>query len=106
MPNPNPQEATMNTTSSDELGASRKQLAYLRALANRAGQTFTYPATSRDANREIRRLKRAQPSGGAERQLEHREIADAIARGPEDAARIRSSEVAGYGATATWKERS
>jgi len=36
---------------------SARQLDYLRALANRTGQTFTYPRTSRDASREIQRLK-------------------------------------------------
>jgi len=36
-----------------------RQLAYLRSLAIRAGQTFTYPQTRRQASREIHRLKRA-----------------------------------------------
>jgi hypothetical protein len=104
MPNPNPQEATM-TTGSDEPRPSRKQLAYLRALANHSGQTFRYPRTRRDASREIQRLKDAQPDSRAERELERREIADAIARGPEDAAHVRTSELTEYGSTATWRDR-
>jgi len=84
---------------------TRRQLAYLRSLANRTGQTFTYPRTRRQASHEIQRLEQAQPSTRTERAIERKDIADAIARGPEDACRVRSTEVAGYG-TATWNERS
>jgi hypothetical protein len=49
---------------------SAKQLPYLRAHANRAGQTFTYPATSRQASAEIRRLKATAPSTPAELAIE------------------------------------
>jgi hypothetical protein len=85
---------------------TRKQLAYLRALALRAGQTFAYPRTARQASREIRRLKQALPSTRTERALERKDIADALASGPNDAARVRPAEIAGYGSSATWKERS
>ena len=68
---------------------TRRQLVYLRSLATRTGQTFTYPHTRRQASREI-----------------EREIADAIARGEADAARVQAREVSGYGSTAAWKERS
>jgi hypothetical protein len=83
-----------------------KQLAYLRSLANRAGQTFTYPRTRGQASREIQRLKQAQPSSRIERQVERKAIADAIANGLQDAARVTDREVDGYGSTATWKDRS
>ena len=56
-----------------------RQLNYLRALANRTGQTFTYPRTRREASREIERLKQAQPSTRIERKLERKDIADAVA---------------------------
>ena len=80
-----------------------KQLAYLRALADRAGQTFAYPRTARQASAEIRRLRAQKPSGRVERVLERREIADAVARGPEDAARVEvDRDVTGFGSTATW----
>ncbi len=81
-----------------------KQLAYLRALADRAGQTFAYPRTARQASAEIRRLRAQKPSGRVERAIERREIADAIARGPEDAGRVDvDREVTGFGSTATWR---
>ena len=35
---------------------TRKQLAFLRALAHRTGTTFTYPKTRREASREIAQL--------------------------------------------------
>ncbi len=83
-----------------------KQLAYLRSLATRPGQTFAYPRTRKQASREIQRLKQAAPSFRTERSIERKDIADAIASGPEDASRVRPSEVTGYGSNATWKERS
>lgn len=83
-----------------------KQLAYLRALAERTGQTFATPRTSRDASAEIRRLKAAPADTRRERRMERDEIADAIAAGPQDSARVTRSEVVGYGASATWSRRS
>jgi Protein of unknown function (DUF3072) len=81
-----------------------KQLAYLRALAERAGQTFAYPHTRRQASAEIRRLRAQKPTGRVERRIERREIADAIARGPNDAAGIDlDRDVTGYRSTATWR---
>ena len=58
-----------------------KQLAYLRALANRTGQTFTYPRTPAAASRQIQRLMNARPSTGLERALE-----------TDDRARIEAAE--------------
>jgi hypothetical protein len=84
--------------------ATRKQLAYLRALAAKTGQTFTPPRTSAEASREIQRLKQARPMTGAELEIE-REIADAITHGNRDATRFRPSEVTGYGSNATWSQR-
>ena len=81
-----------------------KQLAYLRSLANRAGQTFAYPRTAAQASREIRRLKNAAPSSRTERALERQQIADAIATGPDGGARHRATATpTGYGSTATWR---
>ena len=78
-----------------------RQLRYLRSLAQRTGQTFTYPHTAAEASREIDRLKRARPSSLAELEIE-REIADAVAVGERDAARVRADEIDGYGSSATW----
>jgi hypothetical protein len=83
-----------------------KQLAYLRALTERTGQTFATPRTSRGASAEIRRLKATPAESRLERRIERAEIADAIATGPQDSARVIPSEVAGYGSSATWSQRS
>jgi hypothetical protein len=74
-----------------------KQLAYLRALAERTGQTFATPRTSQDASAEIRRLKSAPTESQLERRIEHNEIADAIGTGSEDGVRVTRSEVTGHG---------
>lgn len=79
-----------------------RQLAYLKNLANRTGQTFTYPQTSRQASAEINRLRHAQPSSRTERYIERKLIADQIATGPLDAARVRDDEISGRGSSATW----
>jgi hypothetical protein len=81
---------------------TQRQLAYLRSLATRTGQTFAYPRTRRQASREIQRLKRARSSTHAERLIERKDIADAIARGPKDAAAVRPDEVAGSGSNCRW----
>jgi hypothetical protein len=96
----------MTPTPTGSERSTPRQLAYLKALATRAGQTFAYPRTRADASREIERLKHTEPSGRVERAVEHKQIADAIADGPDDAARVRPSEITGYGSSATWKERS
>jgi hypothetical protein len=83
-----------------------KQLAYLRALAERTSQTFVTPRTRRDASAEIRRLKATPAEGVIERRIERDDIADAIGGGPEDSARVIASEVTGYGSSATWSRRS
>jgi hypothetical protein len=83
-----------------------KQLAYLRALAERTGQTFATPRTSRDASAEIRRLKAAPAESQLERKIERDEIADAISTGAEDSVRVGRNEVTGYGSSATWRQRS
>ncbi len=79
-----------------------RQLAYLKALAQRTGQTFAYPTTMADASAEINRLKKAQPSSRTERYVERKLIADQIASGPLDAARVREDEISGRGSSATW----
>lgn len=83
--------------------ATAKQLSYLKALADRTGQTFTYPTTAAQASREIQRLKRTRCDSSADRRRERKEIADAIHAGPDNvAARVRADEVDGYGGQATW----
>jgi len=79
-----------------------RQLSYLRSLANRAGQTFTYPTTTAQASAEINRLKNTRPSSRTERRVERKLIADQIQAGPLDAARVREHEISGRGSSATW----
>ena len=79
-----------------------KQLAYLRALAQRTGETFTYPQTSAEASEEIRRLRQRQPSNRTERAVERRQVIRDIQERPRDATRIRSDEVRGHGANCSW----
>jgi hypothetical protein len=85
--------------------ATPKQLRYLKTLADRSGQTFTYPKTAADASREIHRLQTATPSTRTERYLERKAIADQIATGPvHDGARVQEHEISGHGSSATWTQ--
>ena len=86
--------------------STSKQLAYLRALAERTGQTFATPRTSREASAEIRRLKAAPSESPLEWRIERAEIADAISTGREDSVRVAPDEVTGYGSSAAWSKRS
>src|SRR5450755_2080292 len=83
---------------------TRRQLAYLKVLADRAGQTFTYPTAREEASLQINRLKRTEPSTRTERRAERKLIADAIASGPHDSTRVRDDELVGYGSSATWAQ--
>lgn len=86
---------------------SARQLNYLRALADRAGQTFTYPGTSADASREIARLKAVMPSSRVERAVERFDlVAENAAREANCDAAIRPAEIVGWGSHATWSGRS
>jgi hypothetical protein len=79
-----------------------KQLAYLRALAHRTGQTFTLPATRADASRDIRRLREATPSSRQELGEERRAIRDALSVGDGARAAVRDEEITGYGSSCEW----
>jgi hypothetical protein len=86
-----------------------KQLAHLRQLATRLGQTFAYPQTSAQASAEIRRLRSAQSGRDAsiDRRLERHErraIQRDLQQRAGDATRVDlEREVTGYGANATWR---
>jgi hypothetical protein len=79
-----------------------KQLVPLRALAERAGQTFATPRTRQDASAEIRRLKATPAESRVARKIERNEIADAIAGGPQDSVRVTPNQVTGYGSNCRW----
>ena len=49
---------------------TRRQLNYLKALAERTGQTFQWPHSTAAASREIHRLKNTRPSCTLERAIE------------------------------------
>jgi hypothetical protein len=85
--------------------ASPKQLSYLKALAARTGQTFTWPNTSRQASAEIARLERTRRSTRAERAIERLDDRSAREAG-EDAVAIHGFEVVGYGSDCRWGQRS
>jgi hypothetical protein len=96
------QEASMTPTP-----PSARQLNYLKALANRTGQSFAYPKTSRDASREIQRLKTVRPSSRVELELERLDFAaEQAARQANCDVPLDVSEIEGYGSTATWSRRS
>jgi hypothetical protein len=83
-----------------------RQMSYLRALAQRTGETFAYPQTSTEASAEIERLKRRGPSSRIERHLDRREVQTALSERPDDACRARLDvETEGYNATASWTDK-
>lgn len=94
MPDPHSTDSPPRPTS--------RQLAYLRSLANRAGQTFAYPRTSAEASREIRRLRGQKPMPRADRVRERREISADLATRSGDDSRVRAREIEGYGSSAAW----
>jgi hypothetical protein len=77
------------------------QLRYLRQLANRTGQTFTYPTTKQQASTEIRRLKKLAEENRLEREVERDRLQREVEL-PADAAAYREDEVTGHGAGAHW----
>jgi hypothetical protein len=100
MPTTPDQEASMSHTP-----PSPRQLSYLKALAERTGQTFRWPHSSTAASREINRLKRTRPSTELERAIERFGDTRSI-EAARDAVEVHRFEVVGYGSTATWSQRS
>ena len=90
------------TSGSAKPAPTRKQLAYLRSLANRSGTTFTYPRTSAQASAEIKRLQALDRSSYADRTREQRAVQRDLAERPDDASQVRRDEVSGYGSSARW----
>jgi len=76
---------------------SAKQLAYLKALAQRTATSFACPHTGAEASREIKRLRRLPAAGRTDRgdDLEHH----AYATAPQ------LDEIRGYGSSATWRQQ-
>lgn len=78
-----------------------EQVRELRRLADSRGETFAWPQTSVEADAELERLRERAESSFAERAIERRAVdRDMAARGGE--ARVRDSEIEGYGSSARW----
>lgn len=80
-----------------------KQLRYLKALAQKRGESFTYPSTAAQASAEIERLKKRKPMTVTDRRAEAHGFGRVAT--PNDAAAVRDSEITGYGSTAAWAQR-
>ena len=106
MPNTRPRRSK-STAPSDSLKATSRQLAYLRALANKTGTTFTYPATKAQASREIKRLKEISSTGLTFAELEAEDHARELHNDVPltYGAAFRDHEIEGYGSTARWSSR-
>jgi hypothetical protein len=79
------------------------QLAYLKDLAMKTGQSFAYPQTSAQASAEIRRLKGTKRTPSADRRREARQVRHDLAERRGDSASVRPEELGGYGSRATWR---
>jgi Protein of unknown function (DUF3072) len=97
---------TPTSSKGDERPTSR-QRAYLRTLAQRTGQTFTWPTTRSAASHEIRRLETLPSISQVDREMErHDWAAEAAAREANCDVPIRPHELDGYGSSTTWSQRS
>lgn len=83
---------------------TKRQLAYLRRLAEATGGTFLPPQTSAEASREITKLKNRGRTSLADRRRERLEVRRDMAGGRGDEARVRAEELDGYGSTAALPE--
>jgi hypothetical protein len=80
---------------------TRRQLNYLKALAERTGQTFKWPSSSAAASLEIQRLKNTRASTELERAIERFGDTQAI-EAAQDATVIHGFEIVGYGSNCRW----
>jgi hypothetical protein len=83
---------------------SRRQLRYLRQLAEQTGTTFTQPATWKEASDEIDRLKKRSRSARFERQGDRRAVSRGLAD-QQPASSVRDDEIQGHGGNARWARR-
>lgn len=80
-----------------------RQLRYLRDLAFKTGQTFTYPRTAVEASRSIELLKDVSGTPAADRRRESRELRRDMAERRGGSSRVDPDlELEGYGSTAAW----
>jgi hypothetical protein len=81
-----------------------KQQAYIRRLALERGISFTPPRTRAEASRLIDDLKRRRPDLTSDQRRDVRTVQHDMARGANDATRVRDAELEGHGSTATWRQ--
>jgi hypothetical protein len=74
---------------------ARKQLAYLKSLAEQTATTFTYSTTSAQASAEIRSLKTQPRSVAGERGRERRDVAHQAAHLRAPRGHIDSRQICG-----------
>ena len=98
-----------NIEGSSSRPATRKQLRYLRVLADQTGTTFVPPVDVGHASDQIERLQKLLPTNQADARREHadarrekRQVQDDLATRPHDSVAFRSDETSGYGSTARW----
>ena len=84
---------------------TRKQLAYLRKLAEQTATTFAYPQTRAQASAEIKRLQARPRSGAGDARRERRAVQRDLQTRPDDATAVRANDVRGYGSSARWAHR-
>jgi hypothetical protein len=86
---------------------SNRQLNYLRLLADRTGQTFTWPHSKAQASQEIQRLRHTRPSTALERGIERLDLqSEQAARQANCDVPVDLSEITGHGSNCTWSQRS
>ena len=94
----------MTPTDGESPRPTARQLSYLKSLAARTGQSFAWPQTCSQASREIRRLKALPPAQDEPTEFEL--DAERAAREANGDVPVQAFEVAGFGSTATWSQRS
>ena len=90
------------TANSHDPRPTKKQLRYLKILAEQRGQSFIYPTTVAKASSEIDRLRNVARTPKREVAQERREIADDLATTRRDGVRVRGDEVHGHNSPARW----
>jgi hypothetical protein len=82
---------------------SKRQLKYLRSLADRTGQTFTWPHSKAQASQEIQRLRRTRPSTALEHAIERLDLqSEQAARQANCDVSVDFSEITGHGSNCRW----
>jgi hypothetical protein len=81
-----------------------KQLAYLKALAQRTATSFAYPCSRSEASREIERLRQL-PILTGDRDSDDGRVLDSDRERCTYATAPAPSEIAGQGSSASWRQQ-